>query len=390
MKLRIFMLIVIGIVAFSIAAGAIWLLTLPLPGNHPPLPGLDSHEYETAMATLAPPKRQRPLIAVIGINEATETTDYLLPYGILKRAGIADVMALSMEDAPIRLYPALTVRADATAEQFDRRYPTGADYVIVPAMSRDDDPAVIAWLRHQKAKGAIIIGVCAGAKVVAEAGLLDGRRATTHWYYLNSLLEKHPDIDYVANRRWVVDNGVVTTTGITASMPTMLMLIEAIAGREIAQYVGQDLGVTQWSAAHDSQSFRFTRPFAFTVIENTLAFWRKEQLALPLHTGIDEVSLALVADAWSRTYRSRVTTFTPDHDTIVTRNGMQIIADHAATTSDNGTAVPVVDMAHPAATLTGTLNAIGRRYGLPTASVVAMQLEYPWPAAMPDHNADRN
>ncbi|MGX9934850.1 DJ-1/PfpI family protein [Advenella kashmirensis] len=386
MKLRVFMLVVIGIVVCSMVAGAIWLLTLPLPRSHPSSPGLDAREYETAMASLAPSKRQRPLIAVIGINDATETTDYLVPYGILKRAGIADVMALSMKDAPVRLYPALTVRADATAAQFDRRYPTGADYVIVPAMSRDDDPAVIAWLRHQKAKGAIIIGVCAGAKVVAEAGLLDGRRATTHWYYLNTLLERHPDIEYVANRRWVVDNGIVTTTGITASIPTMLTLIEAIADSETAQRVAQDLGVTQWSAAHDSQSFRFTRPFAFAVMENTLAFWRREQLALPLHTGIDEVSLALVADAWSRTYRSRVTSFTPDHGTIVTRNGMQIIADRAAATSDNDTAVPVVDMAHPAAALTGTLNAIGKRYGLPTASVVAMQLEYPWPPAGPDHN----
>ncbi|CFE04153.1 transcriptional regulator [Bordetella pertussis] len=55
-------------------------------------------------------------------------------------------------------------------------------------MSRDDDPAVLAWLREQARKGAIIIGVCAGAKVVAAAGLLDGKRATTHWYYLKELL----------------------------------------------------------------------------------------------------------------------------------------------------------------------------------------------------------
>ncbi len=390
MKLRIFMLVVIGIVALSVVAGALWLLTLPQPGNHSPQPGPDSHEYDTAVASLAPPKRQRPLVTIIGLNDATETTDYLLPYGILKRAGIADVMALSIKDGPVRLYPALTVRADATAAQFDRRYPTGADYVIVPAMSHDNDPAVIAWLRHQKAKGAIIIGVCAGAKVVAEAGLLDGRRATTHWYYLNTLLENHPAIDYVANRRWVVDNGIVTTTGITASIPTMLTLIEAIADRKTAQRVGNDLGVTQWSAAHDSQAFRFTRPFALTVIENTLAFWRKEQLALSLHMGIDEVSLALVADAWSRTYRSRVTTFAPDHGAIISRNGMQIMADRTATASDKGTAVPAVEMMHPAVALTSTLAAIDKRYGAPTASVVAMQLEYPWPATRPDQNADHN
>ncbi len=68
--------------------------------------------------------------------------------------------------------------------EFDARHPDGADYVIVPAMSRDDDPAVLERLKSQASKGAIVIGVCAGAKVVGEAGLLDGKRAMTHWYYL--------------------------------------------------------------------------------------------------------------------------------------------------------------------------------------------------------------
>jgi transcriptional regulator GlxA family with amidase domain len=54
-------------------------------------------------------------------------------------------------------------------------------------MSRDDDPAVVEWLGSQADKDALIIGVCAGAKVVAAAGLLDGKRATTHWYYLDEL-----------------------------------------------------------------------------------------------------------------------------------------------------------------------------------------------------------
>src|SRR5690606_6062475 len=98
-------------------------------------------------------------------------------------------------------------------------------------MSRDDDPLVLDWLRTQAAKGARIIGVCAGAKVVAAAGLLDGRRATTHWYYLREMLERSPAIRYVPDRRMVTDEAVTTTTGITASMPMMLTLIEAIAGR---------------------------------------------------------------------------------------------------------------------------------------------------------------
>ncbi len=66
-------------------------------------------------------------------------------------------------------------------------------------------------LRSQAAKGATIIGVCAGAKVVGEAGLLDGKRATTHWYFVEELRKKHPAIRYVADRRLVVDHNVATT-----------------------------------------------------------------------------------------------------------------------------------------------------------------------------------
>ena len=107
------------------------------------------------LAALKPPKRQRPLIAIIGINDATEATDYLMPYGILRRADVADVVPLATEPGPVKLYPALTVEPQATVAEFDAQHPEGADFVIVPAMSRDDDPAVLAWLRSQAAKGAM-------------------------------------------------------------------------------------------------------------------------------------------------------------------------------------------------------------------------------------------
>ena len=140
-------------------------------------------------------------------------------------------------------------------------------------------------------------------------GFSTASEATTHWYLLEELRDEHPAIRYVADRRFVVDQGVATTTGITASMPMALTLIEAIAGRAKAQAVSRDLGLMSWDARHDSEAFKFTRPFALTAIGNMLAFWNREQLGIELAPGVDEVSLALVADALSRTYRSRAVTF---------------------------------------------------------------------------------
>ncbi len=306
----------VGVVGALGAIGGAWMLSLP-PAATPTSPRpIGKSEAEALLAALKPPKRQRPVIAVIGINDATETTDYLMPYGILRRADVADVVLLATQPGPVTLFPALTVEPQATITDFDERYPDGADYVLVPAMSRDDDSLVLKWLQSQADRGALIVGVCAGAKVVGEAELLDGKRATTHWYYLKELLTKHPAIRYVADRRIVVDDGVATTTGISASMPIALTLVEAIAGREKAEAIGRDIGVTDWDAGHDSGAFRFTRPFAATAIRNSLAFWNREEFGIELSAGVDEVSLALVADAWSRTYRSRAVTFAP---TVATR-----------------------------------------------------------------------
>ena len=341
----------VGVVALGAVGGGAWILSLPpapAVGEAPPIP---QEEADAMLTALKPPKRQRPLIAIVGINDATEVTDYLMPYGILRRADVADVVALATEPGSVTLYPALTVEPQATVAEFDAQHPEGADYVIVPAMSRDDDPAILGWLRSQAVKRATIIGVCAGAKVVGEAGLLDGKRATTHWYFVKDLLGRHPAIQYVADRRLAVDQGVFTTTGITASMPMALTLIEAIAGRDKAEAIGRDLGVTRWDARHDSDAFLITRPFAVTVLGNAVAFWKRERLGIELTPGIDEVSLALAADAWSRTYRSRAVTFSRTDGAQQSRNGIRIVPDQVAASWPAERLIPAIEDRRPASVL---------------------------------------
>ena len=383
MKWRLVLWSGVGTGALVAVAGGAWLLSLPAATSMAGAPPIAKGEADAILAALKPPKRQRPLVAIIGINNATEITDYLMPYGILRRADVADVVPLATARGPVKLYPALVVEPRATVAEFDAQHPDGADYVIVPAMSRDDDPAALAWIKRQAARGAMIIGVCAGAKVVAAAGLLDGKRATTHWYYLKELRDKHPAVRYVADRRMVVDRGVATTTGITASMPMSLTLIEAIAGREKAEAVARDLGLMQWDARHDSGAFQFTRPFALTAIGNTVAFWKRERLGLELAPGVDEVSLALVADAWSRTYRSRAVTFSRIAGAQQSRNGIGIVPDQVSASGPAEHLLPAIGDGPPARALDDALSGIAARYGSHTADFVAMQLEYPRSSASP-------
>ncbi|HKQ13513.1 MAG TPA: DJ-1/PfpI family protein [Steroidobacteraceae bacterium] len=365
-----------SLVVVIAAAVGLRLLSKP-PHSAVVAPEIGQDELAATLAALKPPKRHRPVIAVIGINDATETTDYLMPTGILRRADVADVMLVATGPGPVKLYPALTVEPDTTVADFDSRHPEGADFVIVPAMIRDDDPAAVRWIKDQSAKGATIIGVCYGVKVVAEAGLLDHRRGTTHWYALKELRKKHPSMEYVPNRRIVANQGVVTTTGITASIPMSLTLIEAIAGREKAETVAKEVGLDNWDARHASDAFRLTLPFALTVMGNRAALWNREQLGVEVSPGIDEVSLALAADAWSRTYRSRAVTFAASSGPVATRSGIRILPDHLSAEVSRDNVVEAYGNRPPAQALDQTLSNIETRYGARTRYIVAMQLEYP-------------
>jgi Transcriptional regulator containing an amidase domain and an AraC-type DNA-binding HTH domain len=379
MKLRRALWLLLSFIGVLLIGFAAWLFSLPPTSEFRGLSPIGSTENDEVVRALHPPKRERPVIAIIGLNRATETTDYLMPYGILRRADIADVFLLSVQGGAVQLYPALKVESEASIAQFDARYPNGADYVIVPAMEPRDDPDVLAWIRKQAYSGAKIIGVCAGATVVAASGLLEGKRAVTHWFYLDDLLKIDPSVSPVGDRRYVVDHNVATTTGISASMPMSLTLIEAIAGRDKATQVAQELGLGFWDARHETDAFKITRPFATTVMANRFAAWDHENWGMELRSGQDEVALALVADAWSRTYRSTVATFSEGGRPVISRNGVHIIPDQPAAPVA-AARFPELSLAErpPALLLNDTLEAISRRYGARTAEVVAMQLEYPW------------
>lgn len=317
------------------------------------------------------------MVAVIGQNDGTETTDYLVPYAVLAQSGVADVLALATEARPLRLMPALTVEPQATVDDFDARFPEGADYVVVPALHRSDDQRVTTWIRSQATKGATIVGVCSGVRTVSSAGLLAGRFATGHWYDIADLRKANPTSRFLRDRRYVVDRGVVTTTGVTASLPVSLALVEAIAGSERASALALEIGVEAWDARHDGSAFRLDRASVRTAMGNGIAFWKRETVAVPVSQGVDEIALALTADPWSRTYRSSALTVAARPGSVRMRRGLRLIPDRVS--GDDAATLTLAPPSGdaPARALDIALETIRERYGAPTASFVALQIEYP-------------
>jgi len=364
---------VAAVVVVFVLAGAVFALFPGERGASTRAP-ISAEETAQTIVALKPPKRARPVVAVVGANAGTETTDYLVPYGVLKRSGAADVFALGTREGPMMMMPALTILPETTVAAFEGRFPDGADYVIVPALHDPADVAVRDFIKRQAAGGATIVGICDGTLVLANAGLLDGRRATGHWFAIDGVAKAHPTMRHVRDRLYVADRGVVTTTGVSASLPVSLALVEAIAGRERAEALAREVGASGWDARHDSGAFHLTRRDVFTIAANTVMSWRHETVGLPLGDGVDAVAVAFTADSYARTYTSRIVTVAPARRAVTTQQGLQIVPDAAA-----GAPVDVMlgglPQDQPAQALETALDSIASRYGQSTADFVRLQLE---------------
>jgi transcriptional regulator GlxA family with amidase domain len=123
------------------------------------------------------------------------------------------------------------------------------------------DKETIAWIRATAAAARRTASVCTGALLLARAGLLDGRRATTHWSACDALARRHPRVRVEPDPIFVRDGDVYTSAGVTSGMDLALALVEEDHGRELALAVARGLvlflkrpgGQSQFSAQLSSQ-----------------------------------------------------------------------------------------------------------------------------------------
>jgi AraC family transcriptional activator FtrA len=119
-----------------------------------------------------------------------------------------------------------------------------ADTVIVPGVadvSAEVDPRVVAALRAAARRGARVVSICSGAFALAAAGLLDGRRATTHWQYAERLRRRYPQIRVDPDVLYIDDHEVLTGAGSAAGIDLCVHLVRKDFGAAIANSVARRL-----------------------------------------------------------------------------------------------------------------------------------------------------
>lgn len=181
-----------------------------------------------------------------------------------------------------------------------------ADTVLVPAV-RPDQPvseALVRALRRAAAGGARMVSLCTGAFALAEAGILDGRRATTHWRWAELLQRAHPAVEVDA-RAIYVDDGVLTSAGSAAGLDLCLHLIRADHGQEAANTIARNLVI----AAHrDGDQAQFVAADPMT----EQAHWVDELRAWLHSHRHEEITLERLAAAASASPRTLARRFQHD------------------------------------------------------------------------------
>ncbi|MCW7943389.1 AraC family transcriptional regulator [Streptomyces hygroscopicus] len=185
----------------------------------------------------------RTLLAVL--LDGVQSLDITGPVEVFAGAesacpGTYRIVTASLDGAPVRTSSGFTLVPDRALADAP-----AAHTVLVPGGqgTRSPDPRLVQWLREHGPRADRLVSICTGAFLLARAGLLDGRRATTHWAYCDKLARDHPRIEVDPDPIYVRDGRVATSAGVTSGIDLALALVEEDLGRETALTIARHLVV---------------------------------------------------------------------------------------------------------------------------------------------------
>jgi transcriptional regulator GlxA family with amidase domain len=212
------------------------------------------------------------------VFDGFQVLDLTGPHEVFAHAGERyERCVVAAEAGPVRSDGGVTVYAPYGLGDVD---PSGVDTLVVaggPGVdAARDDGALPAWIAGTAAAGARrVTSVCSGALLLAAAGLLDGRRATTHWSRAGQLAREYPDVVVDPDPIFVRDGPVWTSAGVTAGIDLALALVEEDHGGDLAHAVARALVMFLRRPGGQSQ---FSVPL-----------WSRPPESDPIRTAVDAV-----------------------------------------------------------------------------------------------------
>jgi transcriptional regulator GlxA family with amidase domain len=181
--------------------------------------------------------RRIAMLAVPPIEEL----DLVGPWEVFSTASGASRELRPYETELLTTSRPLTFKGDSglriTADRYYKSVRGQIDTLIIPGGQGPQsvrDPGILNWLRMRASQTRRVVSICTGAFLLARAGLLDGKSATTHWGYTKKLAQQYPRVTVEPERIYVQDGRIYTSAGVTAGMDLALSLVEEDLGGLVA------------------------------------------------------------------------------------------------------------------------------------------------------------
>jgi len=281
----------------------------------------------------APPAPAGRIVVTVVLGpRGSVGTDALGPYEVFARSPAFLVYTVSPGRAASVLSGGLALVPEHSLEDVDAGLVPEPDVVVVPAVAGPAGKELAPlrdWISRRADRGAHILGVCAGSALLAAAGLLDGRRATSHWSNIASLRRKYPQVEWVRGQRYVIDGSITTTGGVTSGIFGALRLVGQLAGTAEAERVGRELAYPGWHLDTAGLPAQRAAPgdLSFALIA---AFpWFRPTVGIGLVTGVGEIDAAAAFDIYAGNSHAARAIPIAAGSTVITRHGLQLLAQPA-------------------------------------------------------------
>jgi len=181
-------------------------------------------------------------VGILLFNEV-EVLDFAGPFEVFSlpekdNQKLFDVITIAETSATISARNGLQIVPDTTFLNQPE-----LDILIVPggygaSQIEIKNPVVINWIKEQHSKVQLTASVCTGSLLLATCGLLNNKKATTHWMHLDEFTHKYPNTTVVRNVKYV-DDGIITSAGISAGINMSFYIVENLFGKEIAKFTAK-------------------------------------------------------------------------------------------------------------------------------------------------------
>lgn len=304
-------------------------------------------EASTPLAGNGTGPRTRPttdklVVAVVLGRSGSDTADVFAPYEVLTTSPAFHVYTVADTTAPAAMEGGLSVVPSYTFDDVTAGTAPTPDLIVVPAVNNPDgaqEQAARDFVTAQYRAGVRVLGICAGSRLLAASGILDGLRATSHWSRIGPLETSRPAVSWVRGERYVQDGRVTTTGGVTSGVWGTLKVMADLAGPAEAARVGALMKYPGWSpeapTAMPAQSFAAGD---LTVLANGAFPWARPVIDVQLGDGVGEIDAAALFEVYSYSQAAAANAISTT-GTVTTRHGL-VIRTSASGTPTHQVLVP--------------------------------------------------